>query len=149
MATSQSVLAPIVPTSTPRRLFANLEVWLVSAGLIVTAVRAGTSEASGASWIIVLLNTERLCFVSGQMDLRGPPGILVTERNVMSLSRFQMVLWTLLILSGYLITVMRRVHAGIANPFDIGIDWKLWALMGISTASLVGSPLLVQQKATQ
>ena len=67
----------------------------------------------------------------------------------MSLSRFPTILWTLLVLSGYLTIATKRIHGGTSNPFDYGIDTKLWALMGISTASLVGSPLLFQSKKFQ
>lgn len=78
-----------------------------------------------------------------------PLGILVTERNLMSLSRFQIILWTLLILSAYLTIALQRIHAGIPDALNIALDEKLWALLGISTASLVGSPLLLQSKKTQ
>ncbi len=59
-----------------------------------------------------------------------------------------MVLWTVLILSAYFTMVLHRVRDGVpADPLAVGMDWHLWALMGISTTSLVASPLLLGSKA--
>ncbi len=69
-------------------------------------------------------------------------GALVDERNMMSLSRLQLVLWTLVVLSGYFAAALSNVAAGARDPLSVGIPGDLWLLMGISTASLVGSPLL-------
>ncbi|MDO3412389.1 hypothetical protein QWJ34_21675 [Saccharibacillus sp. CPCC 101409] len=71
-------------------------------------------------------------------------GLLVNERNIMSLSRFQTVLWTLLLLSAFYTAAALRVY-GLPNPYsalDIVMDWHLWALMGISITSLVTAPLI-------
>jgi len=67
----------------------------------------------------------------------------------MSLSRFQIVAWSLVVLSAFLTIVFKRIVGHVADPLNINIDPQLWALMGISTASLVGSPLILQNKATQ
>jgi hypothetical protein len=40
--------------------------------------------------------------------------------------------------------VMRRIHE--PDPLAVGVDEHLWMLMGISTASLVGTPLLQGRK---
>ena len=77
-------------------------------------------------------------------------GALISERNLMSLSRFQLVAWTILLLSAFLVAVLHRLFTGAAqNALNIGIDPTLWGLMGISAASFVGSPLLLNSKTTQ
>jgi len=53
-----------------------------------------------------------------------------------------------IILSGYLTIALSRIHAGVPDALGIGIDWQLWALLGISTTSLVGTPLILSQKKT-
>ena len=73
-------------------------------------------------------------------------GILINERKLMSLSRFQMALWTLMILSAYFTMAVGRIKAGVPNPLAIEIDPQLWAVLGISTASLIGSPLISSVK---
>lgn len=85
--------------------------------------------------------------VLGIYQCNRPLGILIDERNLMSLSRFQSVLWTMIILGSYLVISLERVKAGgIAEPLNIEIDWRLWVLMGISMASLVASPLILSNK---
>lgn len=81
---------------------------------------------------------------------KRPTGILVNERNLMSLTRFQLVMWTILILSAFMTAAIGRIHVGgFGDALAISLDPKLWALLGISTASLVGSPLLQSSKTDQ
>lgn len=78
-----------------------------------------------------------------------PLGVFVSEQNVMSLSRFQMVAWTVVVLSAYLAYVLGRMRAGTGayqDPLAVAIDWRLWALMGISTTSLVGTSVILTTK---
>ena len=75
-------------------------------------------------------------------------GVLIDDRNVMSLSRFQMVAWTLVVLSGFLTAGMWNLSIGYVEPLSISLPSELWMLMGISTASLVASPLLLNSKKT-
>jgi hypothetical protein len=73
-------------------------------------------------------------------------GILIDESNVMRLSRFQIVIWTVIILSAFLAIATTRIYAGDPDPLAITIDWRLWALLGISSTSLVGTPLILDDK---
>jgi hypothetical protein len=67
---------------------------------------------------------------------------------VVSLSRFQMIAWTVLVLSAFLTAVLANVvQPGVTDPLAIGISHTLWALLGISTTSLVASPLILSGKA--
>ena len=88
-------------------------------------------------------------FVCGQGVTGRWMGALIDERNVMSLSRFQMVAWTLLILSAYLTAALANIATGQAHPLAINLPQELWVLLGIGTASLVGSPLLLNAKMTK
>ena len=76
-------------------------------------------------------------------------GALITERNVMSLARFQMVIWTALILGTLFTFIITRIRLNVPNALDVAIDQHFWVLLGISTASLVGSPLILSTKANQ
>lgn len=73
-------------------------------------------------------------------------GLLIDTRNKVSLARFQMVVWTILILSAYLTAVMVNVDLKQLEPLSIAIPPDLWLLMGISTTSLIGSPLILSAK---
>lgn len=96
---------------------------------------------------------------------------LVNEQRMVSLSRFQIVLWTLVVLSGFLTIGLARVGDWTANadgyvcaapaegeepaeeavpcadPLGLQLPEVLWALMGISTTTAVLSPLIKGDKA--
>ncbi len=94
-------------------------------------------------WILIFL---LLVFfvILGYWINKAPLGILIDNRNKVSLSRLQLVVWTIIILSGFLTMAMYNV----ANPVEgkwalsIAIPKEMWWLMGISITSLVGSPLI-------
>lgn len=73
-------------------------------------------------------------------------GIFINERNLMSLSRLQIVLWTIIIVSAYLVMVLARIYTRIDKPFDITMDWHLWAVLGLSLSAAVGGPLINSNK---
>lgn len=76
-------------------------------------------------------------------------GLFIDNRNKWSLSKFQMILWTVVILSGYFTAAMHNIFAETSmasGPLAIKIPEQLWLLMGISTTSLIGSPLLLSPK---
>ncbi len=74
---------------------------------------------------------------------RGP---LIDERNKISLSRLQALLWTLLILSALLSAALTNMRNGQADPLAIVMPSGLWILMGISATALVGAPLILSGK---
>jgi hypothetical protein len=75
-------------------------------------------------------------------------GILINERNVMSLSRFQAVLWTVLILADYATILLGRAWQGMSlvDAKDL-LRPDLLMLMGISYASAVGTSIVHANKA--
>ncbi|UCF44001.1 MAG: hypothetical protein JSV99_03515 [Planctomycetota bacterium] len=74
-------------------------------------------------------------------------GWLINEQYRMSLSRLQMFLWTVVVVSAFFTSVLTNIKAGhLENALDITIQKELWIAMGISTISLVGSPLINSQK---
>ena len=123
-------------------------------GLALTALMIGGAWLAPGpwNWLIVLAAMAAFMAMLGVFISGNPLGILINHRNLISLSRFQMVLWTLLILSAYFTLALVRVkvwltHAGqVPDPLAVGIDPHLWALMGISTTSLVGCSLLAGVK---
>ena len=76
-------------------------------------------------------------------------GVLADERNKISLSRLQMILWTVVILAGFITLALGNLSYCAEKALDIGLPQELWMLLGISTASLVGSPLIRSTKTTQ
>jgi hypothetical protein len=73
-------------------------------------------------------------------------GVLIDDRNRLSMSRLQATLWTILVLSGYLTAALSNMFHAQAEPLAISIPQQLWVLLGISTTALVGSPLILSTK---
>jgi hypothetical protein len=73
-------------------------------------------------------------------------GALIDGRNKISLSRLQTALWTLVILSAFLTAALINVRSGQVDPLSIALPTGIWILLGISTTSLVGSPLILNNK---
>jgi len=84
--------------------------------------------------------------VAGQGVVGRWRGALIDERNKMSLFRLQMLLWTVVVVTGILAAALANIAGGQPSPLSIAIPAELWVLMGISTTSLVGSPLIRSPK---
>lgn len=123
---------------------------LVVIAILIAAiyyVEAAAGFAPARSWELTLLLLVIFCLYLGLALSRRPLGILVGPRNLMSLSRFQLVAWSIVILSAFITIAFRRIlDPTVAAPLDMPMDPHLWALLGISTASLVGTPLILQNK---
>jgi hypothetical protein len=138
--------------SAPSR-FSNLEVFVISLLCTVLPIGGALYLSPRRGWFTVALAMTIYLLFLGRWICGRPLGALVNERNLMSLSRFQMLAWTILLLSAFFTVALKRLHVLSANhaavPLNIAMVWQLWALMGISATSLVGTPLLLSPKATQ
>ena len=77
------------------------------------------------------------CFAGlGVWISRHPLGILIDGRNKMSLSRLQLVLWTVLLISAFTAVAL------VFQTSDITLPQEVWALMGISVGSTAGSVIV-------
>ncbi|MDD1659576.1 MAG: hypothetical protein LUQ62_00015 [Methanomicrobiales archaeon] len=94
-------------------------------------------------WGIAMILSLFLLAAVGCLVNQRFAGVLIDEYNCMSLSRFQMVLWTLIILSAIAVVLLGRIQPGmnLESPFAVEIDWRLLALMGISVTSAAGAVL--------
>jgi len=136
---------------------------IVGVGILLPA-RTGLAVTWG---LIAVAMLGMLVTISLRLG-KGPAGALIDPaRNMMSLSRFQVVLWTWLILSAFITVALARVWDARAHPdayvakpaqateakpqsaepLGIQLPALLWALMGVSVASSVLSPLLQASKA--
>lgn len=98
--------------------------------------------------IIYMLLLVAFAAIAGHIITGVWRGVLIDSRNKISLSRLQMLMWTVLILSGFLVAVLINIRRT-SSPLSIQLSETLWALMGISTASLVGAPLIGNSKKTE
>jgi hypothetical protein len=139
-------------------------VGIIPSGLGVEGCRddGGSSSAchNVVTWVAIMAIMVGAIGVIG----RGAGGrwasILIDGRNQMSLSRMQLTLWTILILSTIIVMAMFQIRWGIypslkvqatslpavSNALNITVPNAVWALLGISTGSLVGAGLIKSQK---
>jgi hypothetical protein len=135
------------PPPTPPRKPISASVSVALAFTIVLAGVFGYHFAPGWNWLAALAMLALFLLILGWGLTGRALGFLINERNLMSLSRFQMTVWTVVIISAYLVIALVRAQSSeVAEPLVITIDWQIWALLGISTTSLIGTPLLNDAK---
>ena len=99
------------------------------------------------TWIITLLLLAAFAVIAGQGVTGYWWGIAIDDRNKVSLSRLQMIIWTIIVVAGFLSAALANINNPAATtPLDITVPEQLLWLMGISTTSLVGSPLIKSTK---
>jgi hypothetical protein len=98
------------------------------------------------TWWIMMLLLALFVFIVGHGITGKPLGALIDEQNKMSLARLQLVVWTIVILSAWITAVLWNILINKDNPLMIGIPQQVWLLLGISTATLVGTPLVLNPK---
>jgi hypothetical protein len=67
-------------------------------------------------WVIALVLLGVFAAVAGQGNTGLWRGLLIDERNKISLSRLQLTLWTIVVLSGFLSAVFSNLAAGQPQP---------------------------------
>jgi hypothetical protein len=143
-AASFSVIATPNPSVVPKEQSVKI---FISAGLLLAAmVVAGLIIPGGWKLVVVTVAMVLFTIVLGRGLVNRVLGILINERNLMSLSRFQLVVWTVVILSSYLCYGFTRIYAGVPDPLNITIDGQLLLLMGISATSFIAAPLILSSK---
>lgn len=104
-------------------------------------------ESALYAWIAIALLMALFAVVAGHGVTGYAHGVLIDDRHRLSLSRLQMLLWTVLVLSGYLAAALANIGKGDGSPLQVTVPSELWLAMGISTASLVAAPAALQHKA--
>ena len=101
-----------------------------------------------AIWIGTLLLLTFIVLLAGRVFTGNWLGILIDERKKMSLSRFQTVLWSVLILSAFLAAAIANllVANNATGALSISIPPELLGILGISVTSLAGAPLVLNSK---
>jgi hypothetical protein len=98
------------------------------------------------SWIAVMIFLALFVVIAGHGITGVWRGAFIDSRNKMSLSRLQMFTWTVLIVSAFGCIAIARTLESPVDALDIAVPATIWLLMGISTSSLIGSPLIKDAK---
>jgi hypothetical protein len=122
---------------------------VVLALLGLLAPLAHATYARQATFIAAILLLIGEFALLGRAVGRGWAGVIIDSRNVMSLSRLQMCLWTVLVLSALLVGVAFNVSVSNPTALGVSISPELVAAMGISATSLAATPALLSLKTGQ
>jgi hypothetical protein len=94
------------------------------------------------SWIVCVVALSAFSLIVGHGVTGAWKGAFVDDRLRMSLSRVQMLTWTVLIVSAFGVLAIARAQRNAITALDVSVPEPIWLLLGISTASLIGSPLI-------
>jgi hypothetical protein len=119
---------------------------LVSLVLIVAIFVVGLVVPKPLNWIGIIFLLAFFLVLIGKYTTDDYWGVFTNERKKIALSRFQLVVWTIIVLSAFLTIALGRISAGSSDPLNIALPIQLWELLGISTTALVGSPLILNTK---
>lgn len=95
------------------------------------------------SWIAVTVVLTAFCIRAGLLVNGRAAGILIDDRNWMSLSRLQWVAWFSVLLRGYFTEAIWNAANSRTFPY---MQADLWVLLGITGATAVSSNLIVDNK---
>ena len=95
------------------------------------------------TWLLNMAMLALFVLVTGFGVTGRLSGVLIDFRFRWNLSRLQMVLWTIIILSAFFTIAIWNIFSKQTEPLAIKLQEELWLLMGISTTSLIGSPRII------
>lgn len=128
----------------------NWKLWHSASVLAVTAffVWMAVWRPWGlyASWIVTMAALAIFTLIVGRGVTGAWKGAFVDERLRMSLSQLQMIVWTIVIVAAFGTMAIARAQRDPVTAMDIRVPETVWVLLGISTTSLIGSPLIKNAK---
>jgi hypothetical protein len=126
--------------------FAAQVVILTAIAWIGIEVGRGGTLSRTTAWLFILVLMIFFAIVAGKGITGYWRGILIDNRNKISLARVQLLVWTLLILSAIVTAGITNGAFGAQSPLSIQVPQELWVLLGISTASAVAAPAVTAGK---
>jgi hypothetical protein len=117
--------------------------------LLVAFGAPSVIEDPSSAWLLSLAGMTAFAVVVGVAINRRPAGLVIDNRNRVSLSKLQALAWTLMVLSALTTAVIFRIRLGFADPVAITLPQELLAAMGISAVSLVAAPVVLSLKSTE
>jgi len=96
-----------------------------------------------AIWVVIFFDVVIVMVVAGHGLTGRKSGLLIDERNRMSTSRLQIIIWTLVIIPALLAFIYINIGHGQTPDaaLNIAIPPELWALLGISGGAAIGGPV--------
>jgi hypothetical protein len=135
------------PAAAPRAARASAGVWtLLALSMPAAVLIAGWFLQPRWGWLVIMALLVAFIVLAGRRIVGRWRGAFIDERNKISLSRFQTIVWTVLIVAAFLAAALHNVQSNQTDPLQITLPPQLWALLGISVTSLLGAGLVKQEK---
>lgn len=151
--TADSGLAPAAATGSPnnaatkkRKTPKSALGWGAAASLLIAIVIACRVNNPAWAWVWCLGLLVAFSIMAGIAVNDRAAGLIIDNRNRVSLSKFQAWAWSMVVLSALLTGAIFRLRLGFADPIAITLPPDLLAAMGISAASMVAAPALLSLK---
>jgi len=116
---------------------------ILLAATAVWIAQTGQMSSLRPQWIFVVAVLVALCILAGYLVNGRLDGVMIDDRNRISLERVQWVSWFIVLLGGYFTEAVWNAAYGSEFP---GMETELLALLGIVSASLVLSNLILEPK---
>lgn len=123
---------------------AAVAAWIANFSLGTGAGFAGFGRPT--AWIITTIIFVGLLAYVGNALKQRYDGIFIDDRNRISLARFQLALWTVLLVPALLSAGLSNAAAGFATPLMISVPGEVWALLGIGAFSFVTAPVIIESR---
>ncbi len=108
---------------------------------------------SNATWLCSMGAFTGMFVFFGMATNGKPYGVLIDETNSISLSRFQLVIWSIVLLSALLCAGIFNTATGpykppleMMGPLDIVIPPEIWALLGLGTFTAIAGPAIARSR---
>ena len=129
---------------------------LIILGLLIVAVLANVMGTPGAgvlgarqpTWILTLVLFAVMLAAAGKAVCARWDGIFIDRDNRISLARFQLILWTGLIVSAFFTAGLTNIFSRGVEALAISVPKEIWALLGIGAFSAVAAPAIKESQKT-
>jgi hypothetical protein len=144
--TATSAAEPAPPGPFARRAgFYGLVLVLLLVAVNAWVARNGVYDGAAVAraWGLAAALIVLFMIMVGVAINNRPAGLIIDNRNRVSLSKLQAAAWTVLVVSAVATMAAARIAAGVSNPLEIVIPGELLAALGLSAASLAATPALL------
>jgi hypothetical protein len=101
------------------------------------------------SWLATLVLLGAALGLIGLTVNQRWDGIFIDGRNKISLSRTQIICWSMLLISALFTAGLSNAAALVAQPLKITIPATIWSLLALGSFTAVASPMILEKKKVQ
>lgn len=124
---------------------------LIAAVIALFALNAAPTPAAWRAplflWTLALLGLA--VAAAGRLVNKRADGLIIDDRNRASLSKLQMLAWTVLVIGALISIAACRLRAGASDALGVYIPPELLEAMGIAATSFVATPVILNLKAAE